>query len=227
MLLCRRIMYYPLPPVLINGIPLPYNHTVKFLGLLVDAKLKWQPHIRYIRSKLSSACGIMHHIRNKIPLPVSKMIYYSIAFPYINYCSNIWASANTTYFQTLCAAQNKIIRLMAKIGRRANTSPVYHRLKLLKIIDILKVNTLMFVYKAKNGIIVSPFEFNERNVHPYNLRTRNQLHVPNYTSNQSERFLYIRGTKLWNELSVTIRDSPSIYSFKMKLKKHYLDSYHQ
>ena len=225
MILCRKIIYFPLPPIKIDNNPIPYNHSVKFLGLIIDSKLKWQNHINFVRAKLSSACGIMFQIRNRISVSIAKIIYYTIAYPYMNYCSNVWSSAHVTYFQSLLTTQRKLIRLILKKGRRTETTVLFKQLKLLKFQDLLKVNALLFVYKSVHNLIHSPFHFQERYVQAYNLRVRHLLQLPNHTSNQSERFIYIRGIRLWNEIPENIKNSQSIFTFKRKLKKYYIDMY--
>ena len=96
---------------------------------------------------------------------------------------------------------------------------------MLKLKDIFEVNTLLFVYKSINNLIRSPIEFNEREVGPYNLRPRPPIQVPNHTSKQSERFVHIKGAKIWNDTPEYIRSSRTIYSFQKNIKKARIDSY--
>ena len=87
------------------------------------------------------------------------------------------------------------------------------------------MNVLLFVFKSINNLIESPIQFNARVAGPYNLRRRDQLHVPNHTSKQAERFIEIKGAKLWNNTPEVICNSGTVASFKRKLKKYYLESY--
>ena len=38
--------------------------STKFLGVIIDDKLKWTAHIQYIKNKLSKSIGIMYKCRN-------------------------------------------------------------------------------------------------------------------------------------------------------------------
>ena len=225
MIFCRKTLYFPLQPVVIDDRPLSYSYSFKFLGLILDFKLNWKKHIQHVRSKLSSACGIIYQLRNNISMSISKTIYYSIAYPYLNYCCVVWSSAHNTHFQSLFSTQKRLIRIITKSGRRSESSKLFKQLKLLKLNDILEVNTLLFVYKSINNLIRSPIEFNEREVGPYNLRLRPPIQVPNHTSKQSERFVHIKGAKIWNDTPEYIRSSRTIYSFKKNIKKARIDSY--
>ena len=225
MLFSRKILYFPMPPLVIDNTPLAYSFTFKFLGLLLDHRLNWKKHINHVRAKLASACGILYTLRNKLSLYVAKLIYYSIAYPYMNYCCIVWCSANISSLQALSTIQRKLIRLICKKDRRSSTSLLFRQLNLLKLNDIFKLNISLLVFKSIHNLIVSPINYSERINVAYNLRTRPQLQVPAHTSAQSERFIHIRGARIWNELPDSIRDSNTVASFKRTLKKNCIDTY--
>ena len=81
------------------------------------------------------------------------------------------------------------------------------------------------MYKAINELIPSPIRFIARIVPPYHLRGDAPLDVPFVRSNQSRRFLRVRGAQQWNELQPEVRNSRSLFSFKKKLKSFYLQQY--
>ena len=105
------------------------------------------------------------------------------------------------------------------------STPLFKQLNLLKLSDINNLNTATFVFKAINRFIPSPIDFMPRQAGPYNLRRHQPLIVPLANSKQTQRFLRIRGSQLWNELSPHIRQSRTVESFKNKLKKFYLSQY--
>ena len=225
MLFSRKPIYFPLPPVILNNIEIPYNFTVKFLGLLIDFKLNWKTHIASIRSKLSSVCGVMYNVRNKIPTSVAKLIYNTIAHPHITYCNVIWSSAYLSNFCSLRSTHKKLIRLILKKRRREHTSPLYKQLNILKFDDISKMQVLSFVFKSLHNIIHSPINYIYRDMNRYNLRNPPILQIPFTRFKQTSLFVRVKGAVLWNDLPDFIRNSLSVMSFKRKLKKYYLDSY--
>ena len=224
-LFSRKILYFPIQPVLLNDSPIPFNYTFKFLGLYLDFKLNWKYHVHQIRSKLSSACGILYKIRNMVTRQVAKIIYYGIAHPYLNYCNIVWASCYPTAIQPLISIQKKLIRLIVKKNRRAHSIPLFHQLKILQLTDLNKLNTALFVYKSLNNHISSPINFQIRNVEGYNLRNQQNIAIPIHSSRQSELFVHVRGARLWGEIPIEIRNKSSVNSFKYCLKKHYLEMY--
>ena len=91
--------------------------------------------------------------------------------------------------------------------------------------DIFKLNTLLFVFKSINNFINSPIVYRDRIVQGYNLRNRPQLVIPNHRSKQCERYIHIRGAKLWNELPENIKTCRTVAAFKVQFKKVCFQSY--
>ena len=66
----------------------------KFLGVIIDDKLKWNKHMDLIALKLSKGLGIIGRAKNKLPESILKVLYYTLIYPYLNYCCIIWGSAS-------------------------------------------------------------------------------------------------------------------------------------
>ena len=226
MVFSRKHIYYPLPPVVLNDTPLAYNYSFKYLGLYLDHKLNWRFHLDKIQAKLSSACGVLYLIRNKLTRSVSRMIYLSLAYPYLNYCNTLWSSCSPSLLQSLFVSQKKLIRLILKKNRFENSSPLFKQLNLLKLNEINSVCTALFVFKAVNNLIKSPITYTFRHLQRYNLRRMdNTIEVPFVRSGQSQRFLHVRGANLWNLIPASIRSCQTINNFKFKIKRYFLSSY--
>ena len=188
-------------------------------------KLTWSYHLNRIRSKISSASGILFRLRNKLTSSVARLLYLSICLPYLQYCNTLWSSCSPSKLQSIFTAQKRIIRLILRKNRHHSSSPLFKRLNILKLKEINELNAVLLVYKSLNGLIVSPVPFINQNFGPYNLRRRETLIVPFSRSSQSQRFVAIRGPNLWNQLPLDIRSCLTIFSFKRKLKNHYLSQY--
>ncbi|KAL0880483.1 hypothetical protein ABMA27_002893 [Loxostege sticticalis] len=48
------------PPLTINDVPIKRSSREKYLGLYIDDKLTWTPHIDHVRGKLTSLIGALH-----------------------------------------------------------------------------------------------------------------------------------------------------------------------
>ena len=84
---------------------------------------------------------------------------------------------------------------------------------------------MIFVFKSINNLILSPIEFESRVQGPYNLRNQEPLNVPFARSNQSVRFISVRGAAHWNRLPDDIRNARTVITFKKRLKKYFISEY--
>ena len=106
-----------------------------------------------------------------------------------------------------------------------SASPLFKKLKLLKLCDLNNLNMAVFVFKSINELIPSPVTFVYNAPGPYNLRRNELLHVPFTRSHQSQRFISVRGANLWNSLPLEFRSCRTVNALKKKLKNHYLEQY--
>jgi hypothetical protein len=84
--------------------------SVKFLGIFIDNKLKWNKHIEYLENKLIKVIRILNITKHKLDKQSLIKIYNSLVLSNITYCSEIWGSPNKTLLQKLRIPQNKIYK---------------------------------------------------------------------------------------------------------------------
>ena len=119
------------------------------------------------------------------------------------------------------------MRLLKKGHRYAHITPFFKKLELLKLHDVNRVSTLVFVHKTLNNVVCSPVEFQIRRVPEYRLRNNddNLLHVPFARQNYSTLFIGIWGPNLWITIPLNIPVARTPMSYKRNIKKFYINSY--
>jgi hypothetical protein len=103
------------PSVNLDGVVVPYENTAKYLGMTLDAKLKWKAHVEKKRAEL----GLKYRqlfwllgrnssmsIQNKI------MIYNQILKPVWMYGIQLWGCAKYSNTKCIQTFQNKVLRNM-------------------------------------------------------------------------------------------------------------------
>ena len=84
----------------------------KFLGVILDNKLKWTHHISYIKNKISKGMGIIIKARKVLKKKVLLRLYYSFVTPYRIYCLEIWGNASDIHLQPLITTHTQIVRII-------------------------------------------------------------------------------------------------------------------
>jgi len=147
----------------------------RFLGVIIDHKLSWKPHVNYISSKLARINGILCKVRHILNQDTMYTLYCTLFLPYLHYCTEVWGNTYKTTLQTICTTQKKAIRIVCNAGYYEHTNDLFLTLQTLKFEDIVDLKTIQIMYKAKNKVLPSNIQkwFKERDkISP------NQLHVP-------------------------------------------------
>ena len=71
----------------INNADIPKVTATKFLGIIIDDRLNWKPHIQYVKSKLSCIFSIMYKASKLITTAGMYILYCSLFQPHISYCN--------------------------------------------------------------------------------------------------------------------------------------------
>ena len=109
---------------------------MRFLGLDIDDKLKFNFHINNIASKISRNAGILYKLRQYVPTDTLIFIYRSFVESYLNYCPIVFGNAFQSHLRPLEVAQRRCIRIIANEHPQAHSDPLFLQLKLLKFRDI-------------------------------------------------------------------------------------------
>ena len=102
-----------------------------------------------------------------------------------------------------------------------------YELKLLNIENIHLFRVGIFMFKYVNGELPDAFDSmfsNRHEIHDYNTRGANQLHIEQFPTNIGLKGMRYYGAKLWNNIFLNLTDINSIYSFKIRFKNMLLDN---
>ena len=115
----------------IDGQPLSEVEKTKFLGVIIDNKLTWEHHIKYISGKIARGIGILIKAKDILNRDTLVTLYYSFVFPYYVYCNHIWGSSCSKHLRRLFVLQKKAIRIICK-SRPTKAEPKCHTEPLFK-----------------------------------------------------------------------------------------------
>ena len=210
----------------LDGNVLDRTSYTKFLGVFLDDKLTWYQHINHIAAKVARGLGVIGRVRNMLPFSVLRTLYFSLVYPYLNYCCIIWGGASATVLHKIEVLQNRAVRLITRAPFRSSSSPIYKRLNFLKIIDIrlLQIGVFMFKIKYKQlpEYCLNYFKLSSVS---YSLRVVKYFAVQSFRTKVREHSISVAGPRVWATISVNIQNSVSVNSFKFILAKHFTSLY--
>jgi len=192
------------------------NET-KFLGVIIDDKLNWTPHISKLNSKLRSTCGRIYRIKNSLPDKLYKQIYHSLFESHLSYGISVWGGVCKTRLDKLFITQKKCLRILfgdtqkfldksrtcarsrgfgnenldSEHFKLESTKPLFQKHSILALRNLYRYRCIIETYKIlKYRVPISMYSLYNRSN-----RKSTMLITPTPTHN----FLY-KSSSLWNEL---------------------------
>lgn len=157
-----------------------HSDNIKYLGLTVDCKLKWELHIISLAMRIRKQIYIFKTIRNIMSLKLLKNVYFSLCQSILIYGISAWGGAADTYIKLLNTAHKALIRTMFK---KPYLYPTENLLIKNKILDIRKLFIKKIIHT--NCIKSSPSHIS----HSQNTRAKsnNHLQVPKIKSTLAKK----------------------------------------
>ena len=120
--------------------------SIKYLGVYIDCHLKWKEHILEVSKKLARGIGILLKLRHFVNLASLVQVYYFIIYSFLTYGIIVWGNTYSSNLQPLIILQKKAIRIITFSDFRAHTSPIFKQLSLLKLCDVVELQTALFLH---------------------------------------------------------------------------------
>ena len=70
--------------------------NVKYLGMLIDDGLNWEPHIKQLSLQLSKSSAVIFRLHNFVDTETLKLLYCSLIYSRVQYDIILWGIATNT-----------------------------------------------------------------------------------------------------------------------------------
>ena len=197
--------------------------SMKYLGIILDSKLKFDDHVKFLTSKLSQINGVIFRISGNLDLHAAFLFYNAYIYATVNYGIEIWGGRLLTYKcnNFINQVERATKNLFGRFLRSRDVNYIRTELKLMRPDTLYKFRLSIFYYKSKFCNFLPPITLDEKNV-TYELRQRDELRVPK-PKNDRDKINYVYNIpKIWNQIPVEIKESSCLGSFKSKLKSYLL-----
>ena len=222
---CARVRQYGSHNIIkIASQKLKKVDRVKFLGVIIDEDLKWEPHIQHLIKKLNSSIVMIKRIIKFIPKSEYMKIYNALFKSHLSYCISSWGAVPGYKLKSLFAIQKRCIRLLfgseysydhsgyyetcarertytdhmsKKDYSQEHTKPLFNKHKILNLPNLYVYHTFLDLFKIlKTHIPISLFSLFEQSPR----ETSFLLHPPKVKLNVSKNNFVFNSCLLWNGL---------------------------
>ena len=103
--------------------------------------------MQLLKTKLYRANGLLAKIRHFVSKNLLGTIYFAILGSHLQYGCQIWGQKDSQELKNITITQNKGLRILNFKGPPLEHSrPLYKNSKILKLMDIIKLNNIIFVF---------------------------------------------------------------------------------
>lgn len=202
-------------------------HSTRFLGVIIDDRLIWDEHIKYICNKLSKSIGILIKVRHCLPPKTLVTLYYSLIYPYITYCHLVWGRASLTHLNKIIVLQKKVVRIISFSGFQDQSLPLFRNLQILPIDEMYVFCTSIFIFKILKKLYPTTFlnifnPFSERLSTSSRRAERNLYIAPFARTKLRQNFLFNQCIVIYNDFLSPlglIDGSNSVHHFRKTVKQ--------
>lgn len=186
---------------------------LKYLGIMLDDKLRWDAHIDMLFGRLKKLVYIFYNLRSVFNRTLLTAVYKSFIESALTYGIIVWGGTYSCVLNPIQILQKYIIKVMLFKRKRFPSDELFAEAGLLDIKGLYILKTLSFM--IRNPEIRTYVD------HIYNTRHRSMsaLVIPRMRTSHCQKFINYTGTKLYNLLPDDFKSPNSKNLFSRKLYK--------
>ena len=100
---------------------IPRTDNQDYLGVTINTKLSWQPHINKVQNKASKTLGLLKRTLHAAPPQVRQTAYEVLVRPTLEFATCAWAPHTKTGIQTIERVQRSAARFVTGDYRRTSS----------------------------------------------------------------------------------------------------------
>lgn len=186
----------------INDMNIIQANCVKYLGIKIDDKLSFKPHLYFIKAKMHKKLGLLRRINEKLTKESKIIFYKSIVAPHLDYCATILFLSSEHQLEQLQKVQNKFMRILLQANKETHVDDMLQELNILSVNQQIKANSIKFLHKVNIGS--APKYLTEKLIKrktflSYPIRSGDDINLPNFKKNLTQNSLMYKGLKLYND----------------------------
>lgn len=189
----------------INGL-----NANKFLGVFIDDRLKFEPHLIYLSKKLASNCYAIRIISNNLEFEVAKSAYFSLIESHLRYGICFWGNCSQYLLRTLFVLQKRAIKYLCRTKFRDSCKPLFISNGILTLPCLFLFETCCLMFRKYGSSVNSSSVCNTRQI--FNI----SLPIP--SSSQTKNSIIYNSKKIFNHLPLHIRRIQNFKIFRKNVK---------
>lgn len=197
-------------PLHINNSRIDYVDSAGFLGVVIDSRVNWGPHIfHHLTKKLNSACYALRSLGGIAREEIMLQSYYASFHSVMSYGIELWGGCS--FADVILRSQKRAVRIIAGKGPGHPCRQLFVNLNIMTVYSTYIFRLALFMFKHRRGVT----RVNDN--HSYSTRHGNEMRLERHSLALYERGSYYMGKKICNKLPSFITGSATTQQFRRRL----------
>lgn len=200
------------------------SSEVKNLGVIFDSTLSFDSHIKLITKTAFFHLKTISRLHPFLSLTTAETLIHAFITSRLDYCNALLTGLPAKSINRLQYIQNSAARLLTHTRPWHHITPILHQLHWLPVQYRIHFKVLLLVYKAQHNLAPTYLTNLLNHYLPTRTLRSSDSHLLSIPSSNlrsmGDRAFSVAGPKLWNSLPLSIRQCPSLSTFKSSLKTH-------
>ena len=141
----------------IHGMILDTVDKTKYLGVTIQSKLNWKPHIHNITKKANSVRAFLQRNLSNCPRPVKEQAYKTYVRPILEYASTVWDPHTKELTSQLEMVQRRAARFVtADYHRRHSVTLMLNQLQWQTLLQRRTHSKVTMLYRIHHQLVAIP-----------------------------------------------------------------------
>jgi hypothetical protein len=124
----------------------------KYLGVIIDHKLSWHPHVQLVKQRLRKMIYAFRELRQVLTVDQCRTAYFAYVQSVLQYGILAWGGASAGVLEPLAVTQRAIIKTILGRDSRYPTALLYNEFKVLTVRQLFLNYLLLYAHQHKNNI---------------------------------------------------------------------------
>lgn len=189
---------------------------VKYLGIKIDAKLKWDTHVNYVLKKLRKLVYRFKCLRDVLDINQLKILYHSLIESHLNYGILGWGGVLDCHLRKLDTLQKRLLKIIFKKEITYSSDVLFKEVKVMDTRMLYFYQCVLYQWSSGTHTTTS-------------VKTRfnlsNNIKIPKTNTTCGQRCFTYLGPRALNSIPVDVKSISNRRNFKYTMKKFIIEKF--
>lgn len=213
-----------------GGSAVPYQETVRYLGVTIDRSLSMEQHISNVSRSCYYDIRRISSIRPYLTQQAAASLMSALVLSRLDYCNSLFAGLDQHQIDRLQRIQNHAARVVTKKKMRDHATPLLRELHWLPVKSRCRFKIATLAYRHFEGTLpqyLSDYLVTRKCARPVRSSTIKRLEPPKKPKLKTigGRTFHQIAPTVWNSLPADLKCLPSLSAFRSGLKTFLFTEY--